>query len=426
MAKILIVDDEASIRNTLKEILEFEKYDVDEATDGIQCLGKLKKSKYDVVIMDIKMPKMDGMEALERVQTISSDTPVIMISGHANIDTAVDAVKKGAFDFISKPPDLNRLLITVRNAMDKSSLITDNKVLKRKVSKVKSQAIIGESEPILKIKETIERVAPTDARVLINGSNGTGKELVARWLHAKSGRSDGPIVEVNCAAIPSELIESELFGHEKGSFTGAYKQKIGKFEQANGGTIFLDEIGDMSLSAQAKVLRALQESKIVRVGGDKEISVDVRVVAATNKDLRDEINAKNFREDLYHRLAVIIIKVPTLNDRRSDIPLLANHFIESICTEYGVAPKKIDPAAIKALQEVNWTGNIRELRNVIERLIILSGEVITAADVASFVIPSSVTSKSQLLQDLFSQYQDVDEVVKFVKQQYDSFMTEKV
>ncbi len=426
MAKILIVDDEASIRNTLREILEFEKYDVDEAMDGIQCLGKLKKSKYDVVIMDIKMPKMDGMEALERVQTISSDTPVIMISGHANIDTAVDAVKKGAFDFISKPPDLNRLLITVRNAMDKSSLITDNKVLKRRVHKVKSQAIIGESEPILKIKETIDRVAPTDARVLINGSNGTGKELVARWLHAKSGRSDGPIVEVNCAAIPSELIESELFGHEKGSFTGAYKQKIGKFEQANGGTIFLDEIGDMSLSAQAKVLRALQESKIVRVGGDKEISVDVRVVAATNKDLRDEINAKNFREDLYHRLAVIIIKVPTLNDRRSDIPLLANYFIEAICTEYGVAPKKIEDSALKALQEVNWTGNIRELRNVIERLIILSGEVITAADVASFVIPSSVTSKSQILQDLFSQYKNVDEVVKFVKQEYDSFMTEKV
>lgn len=426
MAKILIVDDEASIRNTLREILEFEKYDVDEAMDGIQCLGKLKKSKYDVVIMDIKMPKMDGMEALERVQTISSDTPVIMISGHANIDTAVDAVKKGAFDFISKPPDLNRLLITVRNAMDKSSLITDNKVLKRRVSKVKSQAIIGESEPILKIKDTIDRVAPTDARVLINGSNGTGKELVARWLHAKSTRADGPIVEVNCAAIPSELIESELFGHEKGSFTGAYKQKIGKFEQANGGTIFLDEIGDMSLSAQAKVLRALQESKIVRVGGDKEISVDVRVVAATNKDLRDEINAKNFREDLYHRLAVIIIKVPTLNDRRSDIPMLANYFIEAICTEYGVAPKKIDASALKALQEVNWTGNIRELRNVIERLIILSGEVITADDVASFVIPSSVTSKSQILQDLFSQYKSVDDVVNFVKQEYDSFMTEKV
>jgi two-component system nitrogen regulation response regulator NtrX len=426
MAKILIVDDEASIRNTLREILEFEKYDVDEANDGIQCLGKLKKSKYDVVIMDIKMPKMDGMEALERVQTISSDTPVIMISGHANIDTAVDAVKKGAFDFISKPPDLNRLLITVRNAMDKSSLITDNKVLKRRVSKAKSQAIIGESEPILKIKETIDRVAPTDARVLINGSNGTGKELVARWLHAKSARAEGPIIEVNCAAIPSELIESELFGHEKGSFTGAYKQKIGKFEQANGGTIFLDEIGDMSLSAQAKVLRALQESRIVRVGGDKEISVDVRVVAATNKDLRDEINAKNFREDLYHRLAVIIIKVPTLNERRSDIPLLANYFIESICTEYGVAPKKIEPSALLALQEVNWTGNIRELRNVIERLIILSGEVITTDDVASYVIPSTVTSKSQILQDLFSQYRDVDELVRFVKKEYDSFMLEKV
>ena len=293
-------------------------------------------------------------------------------------------LRKGAFDFISKPPDLNRLLITVRNAMDKSSLITDNKVLKRRVHKVKSQEIIGESEPILKIKETIDRVAPTDARVLINGSNGTGKELVARWLHSKSGRTDGPIIEVNCAAIPSELIESELFGHEKGSFTGAYKQKIGKFEQANGGTIFLDEIGDMSLSAQAKVLRALQESKIVRVGGDKEISVNVRVIAATNKDLRDEINAKNFREDLYHRLAVIIIKVPTLNDRRSDIPLLANHFINLLCKEEGIEMKSFSDAALDKLCDYPWTGNVRELRNVVERLMILGDNPISTENIQQF------------------------------------------
>jgi len=426
MAKILIVDDEASIRNTLREILEFEKYDVEEANDGIQCLGKLKKTNYDVIIMDIKMPKMDGMEALERVQMISNDTPVIMISGHANIDTAVEAVKKGAFDFISKPPDLNRLLITVRNAMDKSSLITDNKVLKRRVSRTKAQKIIGESTSIMKIKETIDRVAPTDARVLITGNNGTGKELVARWLHTKSGRVDGPIVEVNCAAIPSELIESELFGHEKGSFTGAYKQKIGKFEQANGGTIFLDEIGDMSLSAQAKVLRALQENKIVRVGGDKEISVDVRVVAATNKNLREEILARRFREDLYHRLAVIVMTVPSLNDRRDDIPLLIEHFIASICSEYGTTPKKIDEKAIKTLQKVNWTGNIRELRNVVERLIILSGEKITNEDVVNFVIPSSANGRSEIMQNLFSRFKNVDEVMNFVKKEYDSFMTEKV
>ena len=425
MAKILIVDDEPAIRKTLREILQFEKYEVDEASDGIQCLGKLKNGKYDVIIMDIKMPKMDGMEALERVQMISSDTPVIMISGHANIDTAVDAVKKGAFDFISKPPDLNRLLITVRNAMDKSSLIVDNKVLKRKVHKTKTQEIIGESAPITEIKNTIARVAPTDARVLITGANGTGKELVARWLHDKSARAGGPIVEVNCAAIPSELIESELFGHEKGSFTGAYKQKIGKFEQANGGTIFLDEIGDMSLSAQAKVLRALQENKIVRVGGDKEIAVNVRVLAATNKNLREEINAKKFREDLYHRLAVIIITVPTLNERRGDIPMLVQHFIKIICAEYGVIPKKIEDNALTALQQVNWTGNIRELRNVVERLIILSGETITKNDVASFVT-STEEAKSKVLQELFAKYKNVDELVNFVKKEYDEFMTAKV
>jgi two-component system, NtrC family, nitrogen regulation response regulator NtrX len=387
MAQVLIVDDEVPIRRTLKEILEFEKFKVDEACDGLECLVQLKKTQYDVILMDIKMPKMDGMEALERIQTLAPDTPVVMISGHANIDTAVEAVKKGAFDFISKPPDLNRLLITVRNALDKSSLITETKVLKQKVSHYKTQEMIGESDSMKKIQETIDKIAPTEARVLITGSNGTGKELVARWIHEKSNRSKGPIVEVNCAAIPSELIESELFGHEKGSFTSAHKQRLGKFEQANGGTIFLDEIGDMSLDAQAKVLRALQESKITRVGGDKEIKVDVRVLAATNKDLREEIEAKRFREDLYHRIAVIIIEVPPLNDRRGDIPQLVEHFIEQICNEYGISPKKVTKEALVALQNVNWTGNIRELRNVVERLIILSGVEITAEDVMNYVGP---------------------------------------
>lgn len=387
MANVLIVDDETPIRRTLKEILEFEKFKVDEASDGLECLVQLKKAQYDVILMDIKMPKMDGMEALERIQTLAPDTPVIMISGHANIDTAVEAVKKGAFDFISKPPDLNRLLITVRNALDKSSLITETKVLKQKVSNYKTQEMIGDSERMNRIKETIDKIAPTEARVLITGQNGTGKELVARWIHEKSNRSKGPIIEVNCAAIPSELIESELFGHEKGSFTSAHKQRIGKFEQANGGTIFLDEIGDMSLDAQAKVLRALQESKITRVGGDKEIRVDVRVLAATNKDLRNEIDAKRFREDLYHRLAVIIIEVPPLNDRREDIPQLVEHFITQICSEYGIASKKVTKEALVALQNVNWTGNIRELRNVVERLIILSGNEITAEDVIHYVGP---------------------------------------
>ncbi len=387
MARILVVDDEGSIRKTLREILEFEKYDVDEAADGLDCLAKVKKHQYDVIILDIKMPKMDGLEALERIQILSPDTPVLVISGHANIDTAVEAVKKGAFDFISKPPDLNRLLITVRNAMDKSSLVTETKVLKRKISKHKVPEIIGHSSAIDKIKDTIERVAPTDARVLVTGSNGTGKELVARWLHEKSPRNDYPIVEVNCAAIPSELIESELFGHEKGSFTSAHKQRIGKFEQANQGTIFLDEIGDMSLNAQAKVLRALQESKITRVGGDKEIKVDVRVIAATNKDLKKEIENGRFREDLYHRLAVIIIHVPPLCERKEDIPLLVDHFIGKICNEYGISPKKIKPDAIKVLQELPWTGNIRELRNVVERLIILSGEQIIKEDVERYVVP---------------------------------------
>ncbi len=422
MAKILIVDDEKSIRRTLRDILEFEKYEVEEATDGMECLVKLKREKYDVVIMDIKMPKMDGMEALERVQLLSPDTPVVMISGHANIDTAVEAVKKGAFDFISKPPDLNRLLITIRNAMDKSNLVTETKLLKRKVSKSKVQEIIGESAGVQEMKGTIEQVGPTDARVLILGPNGTGKELVARWLHEKSPRADQPIVEVNCAAIPTELIESELFGHEKGAFTSAHKQRIGKFEQANGGTLFLDEIGDMSLSAQAKVLRALQENRISRVGGDKEINIDVRVVAATNKDLRREIDAGRFREDLYHRLAVIIIKVPALNDRLEDIPPLAKHFVKQICQEYGVAPKPIAPAALERLKEVNWTGNIRELRNAMERLVILSQARITEKEVAQYVLPTSA-APSQRLKDIFARFDSREALVNFIEEQFSAYQS---
>ena len=385
MAKVLIVDDEAAIRRTLREILQFEKYEVDEATDGLDGLVKVKQKSYDVILLDIKMPKMDGMEALERMQELAPDTPVIMISGHGTIETAVDAVKKGAFDFLSKPPDLNRLLITVRNAMDKSSLIGETKTLKRAVSKSKVQEIIGQTPAIQHIKNTIERVAPTDARVLVTGPNGSGKELIARWLHELSARSAQPIVEVNCAAIPSELIESELFGHEKGSFTSAVKQRIGKFEQAHGGTLFLDEIGDMSLSAQAKVLRALQENRITRVGGEKDISVDVRIVAATNKDLRREIEKGNFREDLYHRLAVIIIESPALNNRREDIPLLADHFLRIVCNEYGTALKRISPEALRKLQDFNWTGNIRELRNVVERLVILGNNPISEEDVTRYV-----------------------------------------
>jgi two-component system nitrogen regulation response regulator NtrX len=392
MARILIVDDERSIRRTLREILEFEKYQVDEAADGLECLAKLKQNPYDVIILDIKMPKMDGMEALEKIQELHPDTPIVMISGHASIDTAVEAVKKGAFDFISKPPDLNRLLITIRNAMDKSSLITETKTLRKRVGKYKTQEMIGKSPALQIIHETIERVAPTEARILITGENGTGKELVARWVHAKSPRNAHPIVEVNCAAIPSELIESELFGHEKGAFTSAVKQRIGKFEQADGGTLFLDEIGDMSLSAQAKVLRALQENRITRVGGDKEIPVNVRVIAATNKNLREMIDQGKFREDLYHRLAVIIIQVPSLNDRVEDIPELVQHFIAQICEEYGSPQKKVEKEALNALQQINWTGNIRELRNVVERLIILSGEAITAKDVKHYVAPQGLQS----------------------------------
>lgn len=383
MPAILIIDDERAIRNVLKDILTNEGFKVEEAADGEEGLKKFQAGSYDVVLCDIKMPKLDGIEFLQKVMESGSDTPVIIISGHGNIETAVDAVKKGAFDYISKPPDLNRLLITIRNAMDKTTLVQETKVLKRKVSKV--QEIIGESEAILRIKETIDKVAPTDARVLVTGGNGSGKELVARWLHEKSNRASGPLVEVNCAAIPGELIESELFGHEKGSFTSAIKQRIGKFEQASGGTLFLDEIGDMSLSAQAKVLRALQEGKITRVGGDKEISVDVRVVAATNKDLLKEVEEKNFRLDLYHRLGVILIHVPSLNERRDDIPLLVDKFLDDIAVEYGQVKKGIDKKALETLKSHDWTGNIRELRNVVERLVILSGKEITAADVSAYV-----------------------------------------
>lgn len=385
MASILIIDDERAIRKTLGEILSYEGYKIDEASDGEEGLKRFGEKVYDVVICDIKMPKVDGIEFLEKARATNPDVPIIMVSGHGNIDTAVEAVKKGAFDYVSKPPDLNRLLITLRNALDKQSLVTETKVLKRKVSKV--QEIVGESGPIKKIKDTIEKVAPTDARILITGENGAGKELVARWIHEKSNRNTGPIVEVNCAAIPGELIESELFGHEKGSFTSAIKQRIGKFEQANGGTLFLDEIGDMSLSAQAKVLRALQEGKITRVGADKDINVDVRVIAATNKDLLQEVEDKNFRLDLYHRLGVIIIHVPSLNDRRSDIPLLVDYFLDVIASEYGQPKKGIDTNAMDALQQYNWTGNIRELRNVVERLIILSGKSIVLEDVESYVMP---------------------------------------
>jgi DNA-binding NtrC family response regulator len=387
MAHILVIDDERSIRNTLKEILEYEKFTVDLAEHGAEGLEKYRQGKYDIVLCDIKMPEMDGLEVLELIFKEQGEAQVIMISGHGNIDNAVEAIKKGAYDFIEKPLDLNRLLITIRNALDKSTLITETKVLKRKVSK--GYEMIGESKAIEQVKDIIEKVAPTDARVLITGSNGTGKELVARSLHENSARAAAPFIEVNCAAIPSELIESELFGHEKGAFTSAIKQRKGKFEQADGGTIFLDEIGDMSLSAQAKVLRALQENKISRVGSDKDINVNVRIVAATNKNLREEIDNNHFREDLYHRLSVILVQVPSLNERLEDIPLLADHFNQLIAEEYGTSPKVIKGDAIKELQKITWTGNIREFRNVLERLIILCEKEITGKDVISFAMPIS-------------------------------------
>lgn len=384
MPKILIIEDEAAIRRVLTKILSEESstYQVEEAEDGVQALEKIKNNDYDLVLCDIKMPKMDGVELLEEVKKIKPEIPMVMISGHGDMETAIQTMRLGAFDYISKPPDLNRLLNTVRNALDKKQLVVENKILKKKVSK--NYEIIGESEPINQIKLMIEKVAQTDARVLITGPNGTGKELVAHQLHQKSERSNSPIVEVNCAAIPSELIESELFGHVKGAFTSAVKDRAGKFEAADGGTIFLDEIGDMSLAAQAKVLRALQENLIQRVGADKDIKVDVRVIAATNKDLKKEIAEGRFREDLYHRLAVILIKVPALNDRRDDIPLLIEHFTTKIAEEQGNSSKSFSKQAIKLLQEYDWTGNIRELRNVVERLIILGGNEISETDVKLF------------------------------------------
>lgn len=384
MAKILVVDDERSIRNTLREILEYEKYEVDDAVDGLTALEMIGQTHYDVILCDIKMPQMDGMEVLEKTLQMT-DTPVVMISGHGTIETAVDAIKKGAYDYIAKPLDLNRLLITVRNALDKSTLITETKALKKKVSK--AYDMVGESPAIQHVKEMIERVASTDARVLITGKNGTGKELVARWLHEKSKRSFGPFIEVNCAAIPSELIESVLFGHEKGSFTSAIKQRKGDFEQANGGTLFLDEIGDMSLSAQAKVLRALQENRIMRVGGEKDIAVDVRIIAATNKDLMEEIRRGNFREDLYHRISVILINVPELKDRKDDIPLIADHFLKMICENEGKPQMSFSSEALEELKNYPWTGNVRELRNVVERLAILCDQVITLEDVRMYAQP---------------------------------------
>ena len=384
MSKILIIEDEASIRRVLTKILseESDTYQVEEAEDGIQGLEKIKNTDYDLVLCDIKMPKMDGVELLEAVKKIKPEIPMVMISGHGDMETAIQTMRLGAFDYISKPPDLNRLLNTVRNALDKKQLVVENKILKKKVSK--NYEMIGNSEPINHIKQMIEKVAQTDARVLITGPNGTGKELVAHQLHEKSERAAYPLIEVNCAAIPSELIESELFGHVKGAFTSAVKDRAGKFEAADGGTIFLDEIGDMSLAAQAKVLRALQESLIQRVGADKDIKVNVRVIAATNKDLKKEIEEGRFREDLYHRLAVILIKVPALNDRRDDIPLLLEHFANKIAEEQGNAPKVFSKEAIKLLQEYDWTGNIRELRNVVERLIILGGSEISELDVKLF------------------------------------------
>lgn len=385
MSNILVIDDEKSIRKALSEILLTEGYKVEEAMDGLEGYNLIKSKSYDCILSDIKMPKMDGLELLANLQKEGIDIPIIMISGHGSTDTAVEAVKNGAFDYISKPPDLNRLLITIRNALDKASLVNETITLKRQFNGI--QDIIGESEAIVNIKSTIDRVAPTEARVLVMGANGSGKELVAKWIHEKSNRKSQPLVEVNCAAIPSELIDSELFGHEKGAFTSAIKQRIGKFEQANNGTLFLDEIGDMSLSAQAKVLRALQEGKITRVGGEKDIDVNVRVIAATNKDLPKEIDAGNFRMDLFHRLNVINIQVPSLNERRNDIPLLAKYFLGQICVEYKMKQPKIEDEALEELKAHNWTGNIRELRNVVERLVILCDNKIKAEDIKKFVIP---------------------------------------
>lgn len=404
MARILIIDDEKSIRTSLKEILEYEGYKVDEAEDGPTGLAKINGENYDAILCDIKMPKMDGLEVLQKAQEITDDTPFIMLTGHGTVETAVEATRKGAYDFLQKPPDLNRLLITLRNALDKSSLVIETKVLKRKVSKTRE--IIGDSPAITKIIDTIDKVAPTDARVMITGQNGTGKELVARWIHERSNRAKGPLIEVNCAAIPAELIESELFGHEKGSFTSAVKQRIGKFEQANAGTLFLDEVGDMSLSAQAKVLRALQENKITRVGGDKDIDVNVRVICATNKDLLSEIDKGNFRLDLYHRLSVILIHIPSLNERLDDIPLLAEKFLKEVIEDNKLQPKSFTNEALEEMKKINWTGNIRELRNVVERLAILCDQKITENDVRSYTNPSRGLNTTSAIIDQFSKFQD--------------------
>jgi DNA-binding NtrC family response regulator len=416
MATILLIDDEASIRRTLKEILEFEKYQVLEAPDGFSAIDIFKKSTIDIVLLDIKMPKMDGLEVLDFLQEINPEIPVIMISGHGNIDTAVEAVKKGAFDFISKPPDLNRLLITLRNAQERHSLVVETKSLKRKISRAGLQDIIGECPQIITVKETIQQIAPSEARVLITGPNGSGKELVAKWIHEGSQRNNASLIEVNCAAIPSELIESELFGHEKGSFTSAHKQKLGKFEQAHGGTLFLDEIGDMSLSAQAKVLRVLQENTLSRVGGEKDIKVDVRIIAATNKDLHEEIAAGRFREDLYHRLAVIVLPVPALCDRREDIPALIDHFIKIVCKEYGIPCKKIEKDAVNTLTKLPWTGNIRELRNVMERLIILSQHKITSSEVEKYVIPVSFSKVKN--QNWLNSFTSAEEAHRYIDKHF--------
>jgi DNA-binding NtrC family response regulator len=404
MQSILVIDDERSIRNILKEILQYESYQVDDAKDGNEGLEKIKNKHYDLVICDIKMPGIDGLEVLEKAKEFREDIQFIMISGHGTMETAVEATKKGAFDYLEKPPDMNRLLVSVRNALEKKSLVTETKNLKKKISK--STSIIGESTSLQNILETAHKVASTDARVLILGPNGTGKELFAKYIHENSHRNKAPLVEVNCAAIPSELIESELFGHEKGAFTSAVKQRIGKFEQAHGGTLFLDEIGDMSLSAQAKVLRALQENKITRVGGEKEIPINVRVIAATNKDLQKEILLGNFREDLYHRLGVVILNIPPLKDRKEDIPLLAHHFIQLICEEYHYPIKPIHQDAIELLKTLDWTGNIREFRNAIERLVIFCDKSIEAKDVEKYVLSNSFSTKSYEIYEKFNSLQE--------------------
>jgi DNA-binding NtrC family response regulator len=421
--KILVVDDEASIRRVLREILEGEKYEVHEAVDGMDAIARLKQNKFNVVFMDIKMPQLDGISALERLLEIQPEMPVIMISGHGDINEAVVTVKKGAFDFIQKPLDLNRLLITVRNALDRSTLVTETKNLRVKVAKSRIQEIVGESASIKNVRDMIDRVAGSEARVLVTGPNGSGKELVARWLHEKSNRNQQPLIEVNCAAIPSELIESELFGHIKGSFTGAIKDSAGKFEQANGGTLFLDEIGDMSLAAQAKMLRALENKKVTRIGDNRDIAVDVRVIAATNKDLSHEIAAGRFREDLYFRLNVIEINVPSLNQRRDDVPILIEHFMNKLSEEFGIAGRNIASEAVAMLQNRSWNGNIRELRNVVERLLILSsGSTITAEDVQGLVLRldsrSEHTDTTALLRTLFNTYEDLEALQDFIAKEY--------